>query len=117
MRAGNLFTLFIQHGIPNANKVLDTVLLQKCLWKEGRRVVRRGVGKEAGVRSCREGRGRKRGLEGRGAQGRGMNLLLSEAPVPGTMLDTVIETKGLISRQKKILLAVSLEMIHFHKKF
>lgn len=34
-----------------------------------------------------------------------MNLLLSKLPVPGTMLDTAIEIKGIINRKKKILLA------------
>lgn len=34
-----------------------------------------------------------------------MNLLLSKLPVPGTMLHTVIEIKGIINRKKQILLA------------
>lgn len=34
-----------------------------------------------------------------------MNLLLSKLPEPGTMLDPVIEIKGIINRKKQILLA------------
>lgn len=36
-----------------------------------------------------------------------MNLLLSKLPIPGTMLDTVIEIKGIMNRKgKKVLPAV-----------